>query len=623
MSTFFRETRAPAIDHVSLAVVNAGGTGHAVDDILTMNLGAGGVGTACTIRVTAESAGVVTAVSVEDSGAYTTQPSPTTNIAQASSSGSGVGFTADLTFTAERVDIMIVKMLMDALTAGRILGVTIGAGGTGYVLGDEITLADPGDAVIDTFEARFEVTSVAAGVVDGIRMVSCGAYTTVHDVSGAAVATTGGTGTGLTVSLTVEGPYTGAPTSGAEGTGYVVGDVLTVNEGTLHAGASHHQFVVTGETAGAIDTVEPLRVGRYDVQPTNPVAITGGTGTGATLDLTPSSWRHNGSIAENYTDGITRGFSFLVLGANFSGADPVIGAKVLEVSGGNQIGVLAATSYDNGAIFEAQPGTSPASQFTDPDTIGHPRVPSAISGTFTLFLSISGRRAIWTALTSPARESVYQGCFTPFIDSPSTKYPSPLFIGATTDDPSIDINDAYSIGGAPHVTWLRNLAHAANGHAFVRDPLGGWRPLQIDTGVAGWKMWPLGNNWGNIVRAPNIETGSGTHTPPESMAESVLDAGSSNGTNHWFNMASLSSGPAPSPFGAGGDDLYFLAPAIIVRDEVGALEVYGELEGIFYMHGLGLNAGDRFEDADGNIYTCQVEPNSAENRHFYATRESG
>ena len=624
MSTFFRETRAPAIDHVSAAVVNAAGTGHAVNDIITMVLGSGGAGTACQIRVlTVGGGGEVQTISVEDSGAYTTQPSPTTNIAQSSTTGSGINFTADLTFTAERVDIMTVKMLMDAITAGRILDVAVGSGGTGYVVGNEITLADPGDVVIDTFEARFEVTSVAAGVVDGIRMVSCGAYTTVFDMSGSAVATTGGAGSGLTVTLTVEGPYTAIPTSGSEGSGFVVGEVVTVNEGTLFSGASHHQFVVTTVSSGAIVDLEPLRVGRYNVQPTNPVAITASaSGTGATIDLTDNSWRLEGDAAENYTDGITKGFAFLAIGANLSGVNPVIGVKVLDVSANDQIGVLCATGYDNGTTFETQPGTSPASQFLAPDTIGHPRIPSAASGTFTVFISISGRRLVWTSLTSPARETCYQGCFTPFIDSPSTKYGSPLFIGSCTDDPNIDIGDAFSTGGNPHCTWMRDQQSPANGKDFVRDPLGGWRPIQRDNGANGWKFWPISSQWLNSVKAPNIETGSGVLTPPQSMSEAVLNDGTS-GANNWFNAPFLASGPAPSPFGAGGNDLYWISPQEIVRDEVGAVEIYGELEGIFYLHGTGLSAGDRILDADGNIYTCHVEPGSAENRHFYAVRESG
>ena len=622
MSALFRETRAPALDHVSSALINSGGTGHAVNDIITMNLGPGGAGTACTIRVTSEALGVIDGISVETSGIYSAQPVPTTAITQASTTGSGVGFTADLSFTSERVDVMTVKMLMDAITAGRVIDVAVGAGGSAYVVGDEITLADPGDVVLDTFEARFEVTSVAAGVVDGIRMVSCGAYSTLHDMSAAAVATTGGTGTGLTVTLTVEGPYLAVPTPAAEGSAFVVGEVVTVNEGTLFAGSSHHQFVVTAVSLGAIVSVEPLRVGRYDVQPTNPVAITASaSGTGATLDLTANSWRFEGDAAENYVDGITKGTRFLAVGANAAGANPVVGCTVLDVTANDQIGVLAATGYDNGQPFTTQPGTSPASQFLAPDTDGHPRIPSTASGTFTLFISITGRRLIWTAFTAPSRETCYQGLFTPFIDSPSTKYPSPLFVSGTTHADNISINSSYLEGNGltSHMTFKRPRNHATNGHAFVRDPLGGWRPLKQDN-TDGWSTWPPNAIWSNNDYAPNVETGSGVLVPPQSMSEAILDDNFSSGTS-WFNQSLLASGPAPSPFGVAGADLYWMSPIEIIRNEPGAVELYGEFEGIFALHGNGLSAGDRILDDADRVYTAQVEPNSAENRHFYAVRE--
>ena len=91
---------------VSAAAVNAGGTGHAVDDIITVALTDGvyaGAGTAATLRVTAVSGGVITGVSVETPGDYDRQPgdgntNPVTGIAQASTTGSGIDATFDLTF---------------------------------------------------------------------------------------------------------------------------------------------------------------------------------------------------------------------------------------------------------------------------------------------------------------------------------------------------------------------------------------------------------------------------------------------------------------------------------------------------------------------------------------------
>jgi hypothetical protein len=81
---------------VNSAVVSAGGTSHAVGDLLTVS---GGTSRSATVfRVDAVSAGVVTAVSVRSRGHYTTLPS---NPAATTSSGSGISCT--LTLTSETI----------------------------------------------------------------------------------------------------------------------------------------------------------------------------------------------------------------------------------------------------------------------------------------------------------------------------------------------------------------------------------------------------------------------------------------------------------------------------------------------------------------------------------------
>lgn len=70
----------------------------------------------------------------------------------------------------------------------------------------------------------------------------------------------------------------------AGGTGYATNDILTVLGGTAVRAAT---LRVTGQTAGVIDTVEVVDPGEYTVAPTLTAnAVTGGTGTSATIDLT-------------------------------------------------------------------------------------------------------------------------------------------------------------------------------------------------------------------------------------------------------------------------------------------------------------------------------------------------
>ena len=80
------------------AVVNAGGTGHAVDDIITLSADNGATGTMPTLRVTAVTGGVIDTVSVETDGDYEMFSVPSTGITQASTTGSGIDATFDLTF---------------------------------------------------------------------------------------------------------------------------------------------------------------------------------------------------------------------------------------------------------------------------------------------------------------------------------------------------------------------------------------------------------------------------------------------------------------------------------------------------------------------------------------------
>ena len=189
---------------------------------------------------------------------------------------------------------------------------TVGAGGTGYVVGDVLTLAG------GSFQAAAQVTVTTVsnvGAVTGVTLTSPGAY--LITPPGAAV-TSGGTGTGATITLGLAGRtrtfQIGFPTerfSGtysilvgpdklgnyitdydlnsatptSPGTGYAVGDILTVTGGTSTAPA---QLQVTSVGAGgAITSVMAIQAGSYTVNPTNPVSVTTtGAGTGAAFNLT-------------------------------------------------------------------------------------------------------------------------------------------------------------------------------------------------------------------------------------------------------------------------------------------------------------------------------------------------
>lgn len=151
--------------------------------------------------------------------------------------------------------------------------VAINAGGSTYSVGDTVNLNVTAFDDAENFEAEFEVTTVSAGVVTGLRINKNGAYST----------------------------RAYSPVLVAGGSNYSVGDILQVNGGTWRKPV---KIRVTGVSGGAVTTFvvhESINPdsganecsGIYSVKPTGTLTTTligpsGGTGSGCTLTL---SWR--------------------------------------------------------------------------------------------------------------------------------------------------------------------------------------------------------------------------------------------------------------------------------------------------------------------------------------------
>lgn len=167
-----------------------------------------------------------------------------------------------------------------------------GTGGT-YAVGDILTLTDA-SAHLD---ARFEVTGVTAGQIDTLRIDSSGAFA----------------------------QQAASATVSAGGSGYQVGDILQVQGGTFRVPAKFKVATLSGSAVATVTLFEgggvysstpsnpaaTLGVGSEDPQtyagddactltvtytplitPLTNVAVTGGGGTGATVDITlaESGW---------------------------------------------------------------------------------------------------------------------------------------------------------------------------------------------------------------------------------------------------------------------------------------------------------------------------------------------
>ena len=142
-----------------------------------------------------------------------------------------------------------------------------------------LVLDSKGTGAIDLAAGSSGVNISNGGTVTAITRTNSGGanYTTVPSVTVSAPTTAGGVQ--ATASTTM---FVGSATVSAGGSGYAVGNVLTIVGGTSSTTAT---LTVATLSGSAVATVTISNSGVYTVLPSNPVSVTGGAGTGATFTL--------------------------------------------------------------------------------------------------------------------------------------------------------------------------------------------------------------------------------------------------------------------------------------------------------------------------------------------------
>jgi hypothetical protein len=145
-----------------------------------------------------------------------------------------------------------------------------------------------GTGAIDLAAGSSGVNISNGGTVTAItRTSSGGSYTSIPSVAISAPTTAGGVQATASAAMFIQ---TVSIVNG--GTGYAVGNVLTVVGGTVITAAT---LTVSSVSAGVITGVTVTTGGTsYTVLPSNPVSVTGGSGSGATFNVT--SWAVSATI---------------------------------------------------------------------------------------------------------------------------------------------------------------------------------------------------------------------------------------------------------------------------------------------------------------------------------------
>lgn len=138
-----------------------------------------------------------------------------------------------------------------------------------------------GTGSIDLAAGSTGVNISNGGTVTAITRTATGSgYTAFPSVAITAPTTAGG----VQATVSVAQMVSNTATIQAGGTGYTLNDVVTLVGGTPATVAS--TYTVTAVSGGVVTAVTPLNFTAYTVLPTNPVSVTGGTGTGLTLNVT-------------------------------------------------------------------------------------------------------------------------------------------------------------------------------------------------------------------------------------------------------------------------------------------------------------------------------------------------
>lgn len=102
--------------------------------------------------------------------------------------------------------VVVPKAILEIAINDQVLTMAVNAGGTGYAVGDTFELSTGTAVALNTanFTAKGRVTSVSAGVVTGVEIISAGAYTLDPTATGGATTTLTGVGSGLTINTTMQ-----------------------------------------------------------------------------------------------------------------------------------------------------------------------------------------------------------------------------------------------------------------------------------------------------------------------------------------------------------------------------------------------------------------------------------
>lgn len=469
--------------------------------------------------------------------------------------------------------------------------------GTGYTAGNILTVSG-GTSVV---AAQIEVLTVGGGgEILTARIRNAGLYTATP-ANDATV--TGGSGSGAEFTLGwdtngwVDRRSNGCPecavsaTIGAGGTGYTVGDQLTVSGGTFSRPAI---FQVVTAPAGVVGTVTLVDPGDYTTTPGNPASTTGGTGTGCTLNVTYGSGERE-----------------VILEGEGSGTDEIyVGFRTFFDSGSGARNMIfhGFTGFTAGLPYNDQPGRSPGLETSSSGTDFGGCYALLSNSTVTWWLSITPRRIVGVAKVGTCYSCFHLGFLNPFATG--NEWPYPIFIAGSTTE-RFQLPSTSTIGTSGFMDPVQ-VSPTRSGPGLLRTPTGAWVDIWNSTGTS-----TRSSNSGGIQVFPAGRVSSPSGVPSEDSWY--------NNSLTWSNFIPTSGIPGTqqdrllrTPFSGG--DRFIRIPGTLIGTAPN--NIYGEIDGCFWFDAAstGIVPENRFVDGSER-FTVFQNGTRTDNWALWALRE--
>lgn len=499
--------------------------------------------------------------------------------------------------------LQLSNAIVAAATGTSVKTAVVNNGGTGgaYLVGEFLTLVGG----TFTVAAQVEVLTISGSDVDTVRIHNAGVYTVAPSTT---AATTGGSGTGCTIDNTTDtngwiahrdtGHELSAIDSvAAPGTGYNIGDVITLAGGTGTA-ATITVATLTGGAGTGVASATITMVGDYDVIPTDPVAqaSTDGGGSGATFNLT-------------FEDGERE----VILEGEGSGSDEIfVGWRTYSSPANDRynLELHGMAGFSASVPVTEQPSVSPG-EFdggTAQLEAGCYLLSTNISCNY--WISVLPTRIVIICQVGGNYFNAYLGWGDRYATD--SEYPYPLVVAGSSSDADASHAQAIRTSGLIDPWRYNGAVFGPMGIMFVDNAWYAVQNSNISTG-----------NAGSVTNGDRVVVPCGL---PDREDVSVDDAdrfvNESNGMfSEFIPHAGIITAGASMQRTPGTVESLIVLPATVVFTQP-SHQILMELTGVFWVSGFGgIQSGDRTIQS-GEVYRIFANCNRSEIHGFLAVKET-